>query len=445
MMNSEGQRNAAQAGEGRAARLPKALTVLLAAMASAYLLQIATPLRVDHDSIEYLTVAASIADGRGFMLNGAPAFVPYGYPLLVAGLEQLGVAASWCFVLLNCLFLGLGLTCAFRVLKHAYRLQSRMVTVCMIASLSSFVLVKHVTRPATDCIFFGLFFLSLYLLVRVEEGAWFTSNLLLALLTIFVAINFRRVGIALVPALLYALRSKALKQPALANLVSRFRYALIGLSIIVLIIVAAALFRTRQFQGALDAFDENGGAKSLLLILQYRITELGELVLNLPATRLSRLSPFLFILFGPLLVMMIAKSLHRHRHCPTVTDIALLAYIGTLFLWPFYDPRFWMPCIPILAAIACSELWQPASVTAGRRIAQGYFGWLILTGLAALAFTTRITFSGSNFANLYGDRTLQPSYEYAFKGRAEGKVIDEAVAVIKRYGGPRNPSPAATE
>src|SRR5207253_11153147 len=168
VMNSEGRRKATQTGEGRAARVPKALMALLAAMAFAYLLQIATPLRVDHDAIEYLTVAASIADGRGFMLNGAPASVPYGYPLLVAGLEQLGIAASWCFVLLNGLFLGLGLACAFRVLKHDYRLPSRMVYVCIIASLSSFVLVKHVTSPATDCIFFGLFFLSLYLLIRVE-------------------------------------------------------------------------------------------------------------------------------------------------------------------------------------------------------------------------------------------------------------------------------------
>src|SRR5581483_11041361 len=92
IMNSASRRKATQVGEGRAAHVPKALMMLLAALAFAYLLQIATPLRVDHDSIEYLTVAASIADGRGFMLNGAPAFVPYGYPLLVAGLEQLGIA-----------------------------------------------------------------------------------------------------------------------------------------------------------------------------------------------------------------------------------------------------------------------------------------------------------------------------------------------------------------
>ena len=86
-------------------------------LAALYLVQLASPLRLDTDSASYLRIASSIADGNGTDPPGVAPFPP-GYPLLVAGLVRLGLGTSWGVVALNLAFLTVAVAALWVILRR---------------------------------------------------------------------------------------------------------------------------------------------------------------------------------------------------------------------------------------------------------------------------------------------------------------------------------------
>jgi hypothetical protein len=72
-------------------------------VAIAYLLQIASPLRLVNDGVDYLLQASSAIDGNGFLLHGVRSMCPPGYPALIWVLAKAGFGKSCAIVALNCL------------------------------------------------------------------------------------------------------------------------------------------------------------------------------------------------------------------------------------------------------------------------------------------------------------------------------------------------------
>jgi len=67
-----------------------------------------------------------------------------------------------------------------------------------------------------------------------------------------------------------------------------------------------------------------------------------------------------------------------------------------------------------------------------------YAGWFALTGIAALAYTSRISFSGANFENVYGRRGGMPTVEVDSTDPNWGHLQyykAEAKRMTTRYGG----------
>lgn len=110
------------------ARCPTRLIISLAFLmvAIAYLLQIASPLRLINDGVDYLLQASSALDGNGFLLHGVRSIRPPGYPALIWVLAKAGIGKSWAIVALNCLLLGVGCVASYFVVRDSFGFSSEV-------------------------------------------------------------------------------------------------------------------------------------------------------------------------------------------------------------------------------------------------------------------------------------------------------------------------------
>src|SRR5215475_4517308 len=91
---------------------------ILLVVCGLYVVQLWTPLRLDGDSIDLLSIASSAADGHGFLNHGQQTRYGVGYPTMVVWLERVGAARPWGLVGLNALFLLIGFICAKAVARQ---------------------------------------------------------------------------------------------------------------------------------------------------------------------------------------------------------------------------------------------------------------------------------------------------------------------------------------
>ena len=134
----------------------KLTLVVLAVISAAYLLQMFSPLRLNSDSITFLSVAVSAADGEGFVWKGELTRYPLGYLILLVGLDRVGLGASWAFVGLNCLFLGLGVFASYFIYIQVFKFDRWVATLLCCLMLLCHVFVRQVAFPMSDISFFGV-------------------------------------------------------------------------------------------------------------------------------------------------------------------------------------------------------------------------------------------------------------------------------------------------
>jgi len=316
-----------------------------------YVLQAASPLRLNGDAVALLSLARSVAEGGGLVYHGTPTHYPPGYPFLVAALDRAGWARSSVFIMLNIGFVALGLAGVYYVCRKAFGLDRLGAVIVLDLSLLSYVMIKHVTLPHTDIPYFGLSFAALAVLTRVEESkgraaagwAMFGTGLVL------VATAVRTVGIAFIPAVIWCCFSvriiESIKQARAPDNGRR-----LVVTVVVLVVAGAlslaAVTRTRYFWCAVGRYTEAGGFfHCLVSIWRFKLNELGELALNIPKAKLpgalTALVPFAGC--AALLVSLWGCWLRRRNF--RAADVYLAAYGLILLLWPYYNARFWLPVL----------------------------------------------------------------------------------------------------
>jgi hypothetical protein len=77
------------------------------------------------------------------------------------------------------------------------------------------------------------------------------------------------------------------------------------------------------------------------------LRELGEIFLNFPSTRFPFFTPLLWIASAMALSVVVAGLPRLARRLPALAVYAGF-YLTLILFWPFYDPRFWMPLLPIM-------------------------------------------------------------------------------------------------
>lgn len=91
--------------------------------------------------------------------------------------------------------------------------------------------------------------------------------------------------------------------------------------------------------------------------------------------------------------------------------VYLLTYVMILAVWPGPSSRLWMPIIPLIVAeigLVVSRLPQLRYKTP---LVAAYSAWFALTGILALAHTSRISLSGTDFPSVYGRNGGMPTVE----------------------------------
>ncbi|MEM1154208.1 MAG: hypothetical protein AAGI44_08700, partial [Pseudomonadota bacterium] len=176
---------------------------LLTTAALAYLIQVATPLRLNTDAYRLLSLAVSAHEGRGFLVDGEPDQFPPAYPLAVRSLMDASIANAATLVILNLASLGFGLALLWRWLRKLWGGGLSPVLLVLLWTMLSWVLIKHITLPLTECLYLAFSMLTLELALRFLDArgrrkwVW----IILAFSAAWLALMTRTVGVTLFPAL----------------------------------------------------------------------------------------------------------------------------------------------------------------------------------------------------------------------------------------------------
>ena len=407
--------------------------VAACAICTVYVLQAATPLRLDDDAVDYLRMAAALADGRP--VPSVP--VPIGYPVFLSLIDRAGLGASFFFVLANCFSLAIGLVSAWKILGDkpaAARWCAVFFTLLAIPT------IKSVAIALPDAAFFGLSLLALWTTSagRRANGARAVWLFGAALAITAVATSMRLIGVTLLPALVWSAVYRP-SEPGSDKQRPRLSVVwvvLIGITLAALLIAVARSYAFPVYAAWTRTYYSHG---SIAVQLAKRAASMakswGEIVLNLPFSRFRDWGGF-FTAAG-VASGFVAILMMRRVGALSPSRVYMLTYLVVLAIWPQPSPRLWMPIIPLIAgeiafAIARRQRARWSTVLAG-----AYAGWFVLVGLAALAYSSRITFSGNDFARVYGRNggLASPGFAERDDKSIHGRRYnEEAQKLLERYG-----------
>jgi hypothetical protein len=354
-------------------------------------------------------MALSNAEGQGFLEDGAPTVISPGYSWLLSTLLKVGLVSSVNLVALNLVCVVVGLLCLFYLILPKLGLDRGQSLLIVCLTLCSWVVIKHVPIPLTDIPFFALSLLSVALMEKARSNCSNRAAIvefMLSWMAILAALGTRRIGVALLPALIWAIigrwKSFALSWSRKEQFVS-----------LALVLCAAAVtlpwigsFVT--LGGAPSVGSLVGGIKLLFNNIQLRAIEFGEISLNVPAAKAPLWFHPLFVLAGTAaLVLMVSGMLVRKALDPI--DVYVISYLCVMFGWPYLDSRFWIPVVPIV--LTYWVIWFSSTVENWRRwCGVCFLSLYVCAGLSALAYSSRISLSADRFPDRYGDGSLRSAY-----------------------------------
>jgi hypothetical protein len=275
----------------------------------------------------------------------------------------------------------------------------------IIAGLLAIPIVKSAPIALPDAAFFGSSLLALLCIAASDrsDGANRLGLLLCAVLSTVASIDLRYAGISLIPPLLWGFFHRSVGSAR----IDRKRFTLIAVSAMFVLFagaLAATLLGSRVFSlyvsQAQKYYGDGALAGRVLNRVIVVVRSAGEIAVNIPYSRFHSLAN-VFLVAGmfavAIAVLLIRRPIHLHTQ-----RVYLISYLLLLVAWPNPAPRLWMPIIPLLVAEAAQSLAPLLGRPRVRLAVQAYAVWFAVTGIAALAYTTRISFAGDRFTQLYG-------------------------------------------
>jgi hypothetical protein len=156
-------------------------------------------------------------------------------------------------------------------------------------------------------------------------------------------------------------------------------------------------------------------------VVQWHFSEWGEIFLNTSKFKVisylpAKLGGTLFLSVGILGICgFIYICFIKKSRIPFVVRSYLFFYMLLLFNWPFPDPRFWVPVIPLVAAVITQTSFslKPAF----RVMALCYLMMYTLLGLASIGFVTYTSFNKKEFSKNQAKGVYRNEYETHFFGK----------------------------
>ncbi len=410
---------------------------LILALAILSLIQIPTPLRLNYDSVHLLGVGENLAEGGGFLDHGQRPVFPPGFPLVVAALLKTGLIPPPALAVFNISMLAVGLLALRRILLRRFDMDDVTALGVDCLFLLSVVVIKHAMIPLTDVPFFGISMAALASMERLRDlklGWKLYIGCALALLLVCCATLVRTIGVALWPAWLWCVLSNRSVRVQTARIPRKLIVAGAVLLLAVMAVVAWNLTLILR-----DYFLQLVGTQAwhhfLWRLAEFRLMEFGQLFLNLPKAVFPLESQWIVRLPGVLVLTAMATGFLSRRRNLGPADVYFGFYAMILAIWPHFDSRFWLPVLPLVVAyvfLGVKALPLPAAV---RRWSPIVLTLYAIIGLASLAYSTQLTYSGRSFPNLYPEYSGSYCAEtFACSGVDPNQEKDaDAIHILHRF------------
>jgi hypothetical protein len=322
----------------------RVLLGLVAVLLVGFVIQIFGPLRIDTDAGYYLSIAASFADGHGLNLYGHPSPIPVGYPIIVGLIDRAGLAGAPAFVVLNLVFLVAALALLYPILRAERDGSATTALALIVLLLSSFVIIKYFPRPRSEVASLFPSWAALWCLAngRRANGQRKLWLLLAGALLIVPAISIRAAGVALIPALAWALVPPGIR---LIDAEHRARFWCVFLGLAALLGATAfwAITSTDYVQDWVSQLEAASLQWQLFFTARAKLNELGQLALNVPeGVTPSALKSGLKIT-GFIVCLFIIRALWSRRRNLSTVDVFVLANLATDLCYVLVDPRVKLP------------------------------------------------------------------------------------------------------
>jgi hypothetical protein len=381
-----------------------------------------TPLRLHFDMIRYFAIKECI---ESKCPPGADThdYLPYGYTVLLLLLSKLGILRSFSIVFVNSLYLLGGI---YFVRKIFYYIRSSYFLIFLV--LMNWTIIKFTLHPLSELqyLFFSLFSLYEYSQFVKRKNI---RNLLFAFLLAGLATLTRTIGITLIAALFLALAWEYRKR-----LVGILRKNKVLIVLFILCVMAVIIFSKQlglnHYLGAITTQFNEGLHFSDILI--WHFSEWGEIFLNTPKAKMIGLLPYPlgFWLFFILGIVGICGFIYicfiKKNKIPFIVKSYLFFYILLLFNWPFPDPRFWVPIIPLIAAVVSQQ-----SFSNNRIIKWSSIICLVVYsafGIIAMSYMTYTSINKKEFSKTQASGVFRNEYEVHFFG----KTLSDTVTVVNQ-------------
>ena len=409
----------------RQSRTRAILVGALVVIGAVYLLQLVRPLHLEWDSVCYLQIADHAAHGRGFSCAGCdrthcPVLHPPGYPAVLAALIRAGIASGTSFVLLNLVCLAIALVGSNELWRREFDLDSTTRLLLAAVLLLWWPIFRLANNPLSEFVFLAPSTTAIVVAIvagRSPSIARRGGGVIIALLLAFAAFKVRTVGIALVPAIAWA----ALSTPeqltwARNQLKARpglFAAAGVGL----LAIGALVLSRSQYVTGDLHTQFGRGLWATLVQTWGYRLTEFGELALNVPAGKLPAAVQPIVSTIGAGCVLLLGWLLWRRGRAIGSAEVFLLGVAAIMFIWPYKDARFWIPVFPVILGLCAWAARNVLSTRVRPALPAVLVALFVSVGVLGEIYNTRISLAPEQLPFRFSDDYLGPVYREAWGHR----------------------------
>jgi hypothetical protein len=410
------------------------LKVTAYALMVIYLVNCLTPLRLHVDAIRYFAIRDCIDLGCPPGSEAARDYLPYGYTALLLGLSKLGLLKSFTIVLINCAYLFGGLY----LVKKMFESQRRSF-LFIILVLLNWMMIKFVTHPLSEMQYLFFSMASLYFFYRFTKSKSWLS-LVVAFICGGIAFLTRTVGIALAAALVTGLIWQYRKE--LLAFFRRYKLAAAAIAVVFIsVIVFSKQLGLDHYTGVFTKqFDEG---VSFPQILKWHFTEWTELTLN---TSIVKVIPFfsrdfveaIFLLAGILFFTTFVYLVFvRKNSIPFIIKIYILFYSILMFNWPFYDPRFWLPLVPLIVYIAVEAFFTFTKPRLLKNILYAFCGIYVLLGLFSVGYLTSTSLNKEKIARTQANGVYRNEYETVFFGKPQSDTARKTdpfiFSILERY------------
>jgi hypothetical protein len=310
----------------------------------------------------------------------------------------------------------IGLAILTRIVFSFSKLESLLLCALF---LLNWIVVKHTSLPLTDIPFFGAAMLSLMLIERAraaQSDRLSIAMFVCAWILVLASIGIRRPGIALCPALIWAIVTRP-------GWVVRYRCSHVSTKVLLLIGLALAMIVSIFWVHTTSTLKDYPFVQSIGNVfdvmvknVMYRATEFGEIALNIPSAKLPLPVVPMVAIVGGAAISLVGYGMWIRRRI-SIVEIFFVSYMAIMFVWPYVDSRFLIPVLPFILIYGFFGIKNVRFKIAGweTSFVATIIAFHMLTGAVALAYNTRLSLSCERFPLLFGDGVRRATYCHHLK------------------------------